>query len=134
LGTGFVSPVAIAVDGAESLYVLDSAVTGVPLTVINGQSLASTSLVSATTNFGGTVLSGPMGLALDGYTNLHIADTGNNRIVKAHQFGSTATDNVVYVPSTTTFGGTKLSGPTGRKIFMSLTRVTIASSSTQQQV
>jgi hypothetical protein len=35
LGTGFVSPVAIALDGAESLYVLDSAVTGTPLTLIN---------------------------------------------------------------------------------------------------
>jgi len=113
LGTGFVSPVAIAIDGAQSLYVLDSAVTGTSLTVINGQSLASTALISATTTIGGSVLSGPMGLAIDGNTNLYIADTGNNRIVKAHQFGATAVDNVVYVPSTTTFGGTKLSGPTG---------------------
>ncbi|HEY0306559.1 MAG TPA: hypothetical protein VGB94_00210, partial [Acidobacteriaceae bacterium] len=63
--------------------------------------------------FGGTVLSGPKGIAVDGYTNIFIADTGNNRIVKAHQFGATATDNVVYIPSTTTFGGTVLSGPTG---------------------
>ena len=113
LGTGFVSPVAIALDGAQSLYVLDSAATGTPVTLINGQSVASTALVSATTTFGGTVLSNPMGIALDAYTNIYIADTGNNRIVKAHQFGATVTDNITYVPATTTFGGTKLSGPQG---------------------
>ena len=113
LGTGFVSPVAIAIDGAESLYVLDSAVTGNPLTVINGQSLASTTLVSGTAAIGGSVLSGPMGLAMDGVTNLYIADTGNNRIIKVHQFGATAVNTVVYVSNITTFGGTKLSGPTG---------------------
>ena len=113
LGVGFVSPVAIALDGAQSLYVLDSAASGKPVTVINGQTLASSTLVSATATFGGTALSGPMGIAVDGYTNVYIADTGNNRIVEAHQFGATATDDVVYVPSATTFGGTKLSGPTG---------------------
>jgi len=113
LGTGFVSPVAIAIDGAQDLYVLDSAATGIPVTFINGQSIASSTLVPATATFGGSVLSGPMGIAIDGYTNLYIADTGNNRIVKAHQYGATAVNNVVYVPNTTTFGGTKLSGPTG---------------------
>jgi hypothetical protein len=113
LGTGFVSPVAIALDGAQSLYVLDSAASGTPVTQINGQSVASTALVSATTAFGGTVLSGPMGIAVDGYTNIYIADTGHNRIVKSHQYGAVGTNNVVYIPSTTTFGGTALSGPTG---------------------
>ena len=113
LGTGFVSPVAIAVDGAQSLYVLDSAVTGNAVTLINGQSLASSTLVSATAKFGGTVLNGPMGIAVDGSTNVYIADTGNNRIVLAHQFGATAVDDVVLVPSTTKFGSTALSGPTG---------------------
>ena len=113
LGTGFVSPVAIALDGAQSLYVLDSAASGTPVTLINGQSVASTALVAATTTFGGAVLSGPMGIAVDGYTNIYIADTGNNRIVKAHQFGATVTDNVVSVPSTAAFGGSKLSGPQG---------------------
>lgn len=116
LGTGFVSPVAIALDGAQSLYVVDSAPTGTPVTVINGQTLAATRLISSTTTFGGTALSSPRGIAVDGYTNIYVADTGNNRIVKAHQFGGTATDNIVYVPSTATFAGTKLNGPTGLAI------------------
>ena len=113
LSTGFVSPVAIALDGSQSLYVLDSSASGTPLTVVNGQFLTSELLVTATTTFGGAALKTPMGLALDGFTNIYIADTGNNRIVEAHQFGATQTDNIVYVPSTTTFGGTALSGPTG---------------------
>ena len=113
LGTNFVSPVAIALDGAMSLYVLDSAATAAPVTLINGQTLTSSPLVPAGATFGGATLSGPMGLAIDGYTNLYIADTGNNRIVQAHTFGASATDNIVYVPSGTLFGGTRLSGPTG---------------------
>jgi Chitobiase/beta-hexosaminidase C-terminal domain/NHL repeat len=112
LGTSFTSPVGIALDGANNLYVLDSSADTV--TMIQEQNSSNTSiLVAATATFGGAALSGPMGIALDGYANVYIADTGNNRVVKAHQFGATATDNVVAIPSTTTFGGTKLSGPTG---------------------
>jgi sugar lactone lactonase YvrE len=120
LGTGFTTPSAIALDGGNNLYVTDSAANTV--TQISGVSLTSASLVSATSTFGGTSLSGPKGIAVDGYTNVYIADTGNNRIVLAHQFGavpvsgSIATDNVVYIPSTTTFGGTALNGPTGLAI------------------
>ncbi len=111
LGTGFTTPSAIALDGANDLYVTDNAANTV--TEISGVSLTSTVLVSATATFGGTALSGPKGIAVDGYTNVYIADTGNNRIVLAHQFGAAATDNIIYIPSTTTFGGTALSGPTG---------------------
>ena len=111
LGTGFITPAGIALDGANSLYVVDSAANTV--TVIQGGNGASSTLVAAANTFGGTGLSAPKGIALDGYANVYIADTGNNRIVKAHQFGATATNNIVYVPSTTTFGGTTLSGPTG---------------------
>ena len=111
LGSTFTHPAGIALDGANSLYVVDSGANAV--TVIQGANLSSSTLVAATATFGGTSLSGPKGIALDGYANVYIADTGNNRIVMAHQFGATATDNVVYIPSTTTVGGTALSGPTG---------------------
>jgi len=111
LGPGFTNPAGIALDGANSLYVVDSAANKV--TVIQGDNLSSSTLVAATSTFGGTALNGPKGIALDGYANIYIADTGNNRIVKAHQFGATVTDNLVLVPSTTKFGGTALSGPTG---------------------
>ncbi len=111
LGSTFTHPAGIALDGANSLYVVDSGANTV--TLIQGANLSSSTLVAATATFGGAALSGPKGIALDGYANLYIADTGNNRIVMAHQFGATATDNVVYIPSTTTFGGTALSGPTG---------------------
>jgi hypothetical protein len=111
LGTGFTAPAAIALDGANNLYVVDSTANGV--TIINGVGLTSTTPVTSTTTFGGTALSDPKGIAVDGYTNIYIADTGNNRIVQAHQYGATNTQNVVYIPSTTLFGTTKLSGPTG---------------------
>ena len=111
LGTSFTTPAGIALDGANSLYVADSAANTV--TVIQGNTGVSSTLVTAANTFGGAALSGPKGIALDGYANVYIADTDNNRIVKAHQFGAAATSNIVYVPSTTTFGGTKLSGPTG---------------------
>ncbi|WP_185827377.1 chitobiase/beta-hexosaminidase C-terminal domain-containing protein [Edaphobacter aggregans] len=111
LGSSFTHPAGIALDGGNSLYVVDSGANTV--TAIQGANLSSSVLVAATATFGGTALSGPKGIALDGYANVYIADTGNNRIVMAHQFGATATDNVVYIPSTTIFGGTALSGPTG---------------------
>ena len=111
LGSTFTHPAGIALDGGNSLYVVDSGANTV--TLIQGANLSSSTLVAATATFGGTALSGPKGISLDGYANVYIADTGNNRIVMAHQFGATATDNIVYIPSTTTFGGTPLSGPTG---------------------
>ena len=111
LGSSFTDPAGIALDGGNSLYVVDSGANTV--TLIQGANLSSSTLVAASATFGGTALNGPKGIALDGYANVYIADTGNNRIVMAHQFGATATDNIVYIPSTTTFGGTALSGPTG---------------------
>jgi sugar lactone lactonase YvrE len=110
-GATFATPAAIALDGANNLYVADS--TANTVTMIQGGNGTSSALVAATSTFGGAVLSGPTGIALDGYANIYVADTGNNRIVKAHQFGAAATENVVYVSSTATFGGTALSEPSG---------------------
>ncbi len=114
LGTSFTSPAGVALDGANNLYVVDSTANAV--TKIQSDNLVSATLVAATDTFGGTVLSGPMGIATDGYGNVYIADTGNNRIVKAHQYGAAATENVVYVPSTLTFGGTALNRPVGLSV------------------
>jgi sugar lactone lactonase YvrE len=111
LGTAFTTPAGVALDGANNLYVVDS--TANTVTMILGGNGASSTLVAATSMFGGMALSGPTGIALDGYANIYVADTVNNRIVQAHQFGATATDNVVYVSSATMFGGTALSGPSG---------------------
>ncbi len=111
LSTGFTKPAAIALDGVNNLYVVDSAANSV--TLVQSVNLTSSALVTSTTDFGSTPLSSPKGIAVDGYANLYIADSGNNRIVMAHQFGAVATDNSVYVPSTVTFGGTALSNPTG---------------------
>jgi sugar lactone lactonase YvrE len=111
LSTGFTKPAAIALDGANNLYVLDSTTGSV--TEIQGVNLTSSTLVASGTDFGSTALSSPKGIAVDGYTNVYIADSSNNRIVKAHQFGATTTDNSVYVTAATTFGGTALLNPTG---------------------
>ena len=111
LGAGFTKPAAIALDGANNLYVVDGVANSV--TLIQGVNLASTTPITSTTTFGGTALNAPKGIAVDGYTNIYIADTGNNRIVQAHQYGATATNNTVYISSTTTFGGTALSIPAG---------------------
>ncbi len=111
LGASFTKPADIALDGANNLYITDSAANTV--TKIQSDNIVSAVLISATTNFGTTPLSSPKGIAVDGYSNIYIADSGNNRIVLAHQFGAVATDNTVYIPSTVTFGGTALSNPTG---------------------
>jgi hypothetical protein len=125
LGTAFVSPVAIALDGANAVYVLDSSssTSTNPVTklvpTMNAGTLAMNDAMTASAivpngaTIAGTALSNPQGMAIDGYSNIYIADTGNNRIVQAHQFNAPYSQNVVYVSSTTTFGGTKLSGPTG---------------------
>jgi sugar lactone lactonase YvrE len=111
LATGFTKPSAIALDGVNNLYVVDSSANS--LTVIQNVNLASSTPIIDTTTIGGTALNGPLGIAIDGYANVYIADSGNNRIVQAHQYGAAATQNAVYVASTVKFGGTALSNPTG---------------------
>ena len=111
LGTSFLTPAAIALDGANNLYVVDSAANTV--TEINGVTTTATTLVAATATFGGTPIKGAKGIAVDGYSNVYLADTGNSRIVEAHQFGAAATQNIVLISATTIFGGTPLSKPQG---------------------
>jgi hypothetical protein len=113
LQTGFTHPSAVALDGANNLYVTDSSANTV--TKIQSANLASSILFATATTVGSpaVALSGPKGIAVDGYANVYIADTGNGRIVKAHQYGAADTDNSVYISSAVTFGGTKLASPSG---------------------
>jgi len=127
LSNTFVNPVAVAIDGANTIFVLDADSTGSPLTrltssvttagtsspFITTYALNPTILIPSGTTVGGTALSSPQGIALDAYGNVFIADTGNSRIIQAHPYGATYSQNIVYVPKATTFGGTALSGPTG---------------------
>jgi sugar lactone lactonase YvrE len=111
LGTSFTSPAGIALDGANSLYVVDSAANSV--TYIQSDNLNASTPITSSTTFGGMALNGPTAIALDGYANIYIADTGNNRVVMAHQYGAAGTNDVVVVPSTMKFGSTALNGPSG---------------------
>lgn len=118
------NPAAMAFDAAGNLYIADASNNRVrkisplgSITTVAGNGTAGWS------GDGGpgpkAQLNSPQGISTDTDGNVYIADTGNNRIVEAHQFGAQpassviATDDIVLVPSTTTFGGTALSGPQG---------------------
>ena len=124
LATNFVTPVAVAVDGANAVYVLDSSISsstnpvtrlvpGLNSSAVINDAMVSQVIVPSGVTIAGTYMSNPQGITLDGYGNIYISDTGNNRIVQAHQYNAPYSQNVVYIPSSTTFGGTALSGPTG---------------------
>jgi len=72
LASGFLSPVAIAVDGAGNLYVSDSGTANTKGAVyketLSGGSYSQTSIGVATT--------GPQGVAVDGAGNVYVADIG----------------------------------------------------------
>ena len=78
------SPRGVAVDGAGNLYIADTGnnrirkvdAAGVISTVAGRGSIGDGGAAT------GARLSGPIGVALDGYDNLYIADTENNRIRK----------------------------------------------------
>jgi len=111
--TSFVNPVDTVIDGANNAYVLDSASGTSALTKLSFTTMIPSVVIPSGTIVGGVALNSPEGMAIDGYSNIFISDTLNNRIVQAHQYNATYSQNSVYVPSSTTFGGTALNRPQG---------------------
>jgi sugar lactone lactonase YvrE len=78
------SPQGVAVDSVGNVFVADSGNNRiVEIPVVNGTpSTASQSvLISDSASLGGQTLNAPEGIAIDGFGNLYVADTGNKRVV-----------------------------------------------------
>ena len=111
--TSFINPIDVVMDGANNAYVLDSASGTASVTKLSFTTMIPSVVVPSGTSVGGVALNSPEGMAIDGYANLYIADTLNDRIIQAHQYNATYSQNTVYVPSSTIFGGTALNRPMG---------------------
>jgi len=84
IGSGLNSPQGVAVDSVGNIFVADSGNNRiVEIPVVNGTpSTASQSvLISDSALLAGQTLSAPEGIAIDGFGNLYVADTGNKRVV-----------------------------------------------------
>ena len=76
LGSGFNSPVGVAVDGSGDLYVADYGNNAVKeILAVNGSIPASPTIRTLGSGF-----SRPMSVALDSSGNLYVADSGNNAV------------------------------------------------------
>jgi len=109
IGAGFSAPSGTAFDAAGNLYVADSANNQIIEIPNVGGSLVPASqvtLVSNAVTFAGTALNNPNGLAVGPGGTLHIADTGNNRVV-SYVLGSGA------VPGSTGVRALALNSPMG---------------------
>lgn len=109
----FVNPSDVVLDGANSAYVLDSGFGTPILTKLPYDTMIPSVVIPSGTIVGTTTIFRPQGIAIDGYANIYIADTGNNRIVQARPNNAQYSQNNVYISSTVMFGGNPLNGPTG---------------------
>jgi sugar lactone lactonase YvrE len=99
-GSGFKSPMSVAIDSAGDTFFADAGNNAV-LEFKSG----SSSAVSIGAGF-----SKPAGVAVDGAGNVFIADTGNNRIVEVPMVNGSLSNSAQTVLSTA-LAGTMLSGP-----------------------
>jgi len=111
--TNFVNPADVVLDGANNAYVLDSGHNAAVVTVMPFATMIPSVVIPAGTLVGGTAIFQPQGIAIDGYGNLYIADTGNNRILQARTNNAQYAQTNIYVSTQQMFGGTPLNGPTG---------------------
>ena len=109
----FVNPADVVLDAANSAYVLDSGFSTPILTKLPYDTMIPSVVIPSGTIVAGTAIFKPQGIAIDGYANVYIADTGNNRIVQARTNNAQYSQNNVYVSTTLMFGGNPLNGPTG---------------------
>jgi len=111
--TSFVNPTDVVLDGANDAYILDSGNNAAVVTYMPFATMIPSVVIPSGTLVGGTAIFKPQGIAIDGYANLYIADTGNNRILQARTNNAQYAQTSVYVPTTQMFGGTPLNGPMG---------------------
>jgi hypothetical protein len=111
--TNFITPVDLAIDGANNVYVLDSGNDTPTVTKMPFSTMIPSVVIPASAQVGGLTIAAAQGITIDGYGNLYISDTGNNRIIQARLYNAQYSQNIVFVPPTAEFGGTAINGPTG---------------------
>lgn len=109
----FVNPVDVVLDGANSAYVLDAGFSTPTLIKLPYATMIPSVVIPSGATVAGLPIYQPQGITIDGYANLYIADTGNNRIVQARPNNAQYSQNIVYISSKVLFGGSPLNGPAG---------------------